>query len=247
MKKCSLLLIVLMFSCGLVSVFAVAQAQTKPAVPAFTVKLVDNSYDTPPTQSTDPYRGPTTIPGKHIEKIEIEITIKNQNYPSKIMYNVRTKGHYEKEWTEKFYAISSGGYPEQTNGQYTVITLPTGNYPDEAQVDIQVEAMSGTISWELDGALFGAFSPDGKRYFFDGVTSGWSKTQTLTINKNSNEIPNQHPNNPETPSDPNQSANFSWIQFSIIIIVVVIIAVAATLLILKKIVNRKTFNDINKL
>ncbi|MCL2642341.1 MAG: hypothetical protein FWD52_02325 [Candidatus Bathyarchaeota archaeon] len=241
MKRLSLLLIVLMLSCGLVSVFGVAQAQSKPAIPTFTVKLVDNSYNIPPTQTTDPYTGTITKPGEHIKKIEIEITIKNQNYPTTIMYNIRTKGHFAQEWQNRFYATTNSdyGYPEQSKGQYTVITLHTENYPDGAKVDIQVEAMSGTISWEPDGTTFGVPGGDGKRWFFDGVTSGWSKTQTLTINKNGNEISNQPPDNSDISSDPIQQTSFSWIELIVITAVAVIIAVVTTLLILRKQLTQK--------
>jgi hypothetical protein len=50
------------------SVFNITHAQSKPSVPEFTVKLVDNSYDVPPTQTTDPYTGTKTIPGYHVKK-----------------------------------------------------------------------------------------------------------------------------------------------------------------------------------
>jgi hypothetical protein len=240
MKKFCLFLSMLLISIIFLSFFGAVYAQSKPSIPEFTVKLVDNSYNTPPTQTTNPYTGPTTIPGNHIEKIEVEITIKNQNYPSNIMYNVRTKGHYEKEWTKEVYG-SPFDYPEQSKGQYTVITLPAGHYIDGSQVDIQVEAMSGTISWEFDGASL-QFRGDGNRYFFDGVTSGWSKTQTLTINKNINKITNEQPGNPETSPGSNQQINFSLIELVVITTVAVIIGVTATLLVLRRGLNAKTFN-----
>ena len=51
MKKFGSLLIVLLLVCMVVSVFATAQAQSKPTVPEFTIRFVDNSYDVPPTQT----------------------------------------------------------------------------------------------------------------------------------------------------------------------------------------------------
>jgi cell division protein FtsL len=87
----------------------------------------------------------------------------------------------------------------------------------------------------------------GEGWVFDGVTSGWSKTQTIIINKNSNETPNQQSNNSETSSNPNQPTGFSWIELSIITTIAVIMAVVATMFILKKTVNTKTFNTTNKL
>jgi len=36
------------------------QAVTKPSIPQFTVKLIDNSYDVPAIQIKDPYTGEVT-------------------------------------------------------------------------------------------------------------------------------------------------------------------------------------------
>jgi hypothetical protein len=242
MKKLGLLLIAFILSCGFTSILSIAQAQTKPAIPEFTVKLVDNSYDVPPTQTTDPYTGTVTNPGYHVEQKAIEITIKNQNYPSKIMYNIRTKGHYEQEWREYFTASPNfNPYPTQTTGQYTIITIPDNEklWPDNAKVDFQVETLSGISSFKSD--MYGEMTSEGRGiYVFDGVTSGWSKTQTLTINKYSNEIPNQQPNNTETPSNPNQPTGFSWIELVVITAIVAIIAVTITVFILRKTVQLKT-------
>jgi hypothetical protein len=233
MKKHSLLLILLLLSCSFISIFNIAQAQSKPSVPEFTVKFVDRSYDVPSTKNTDPYTGKTTTqPGYHVEEKEIEISIKNQNYPIKLMYNIRTKGHFEEQWNEMF-SVGGSMYPYQSDSKYTIITTSPNNYPDGARVDFQVEAMSGGISQEVYSGL-GSFD------YFDGVTSGWSKTQTITINKNSNEISAQTPNNSETSSDSNHSTDFTWIQLGSIIVIVAVISVTATFFIL-----RKTFNTEN--
>ena len=217
-------------------------AQSKPSVPEFTVKLVDNSYNVPPTQTIDPYKGTTTQPGYHVDKKEIEITIKNQNL--KVMYNVRTKGHIEQEWQERFYAPPGNSrYPEQSNGQYTVITLHTSMYPDGAQVDVQVEAMIGTISWIHDPTAF--MADDGSRggYHFEGEKSGWSKTQTIKIALSTftpaPSLPSNTAQANPDPSTPNQSGTKDttifgltlWVGavlvvlFSIIVVLLVIIVV----------------------
>jgi hypothetical protein len=243
MKRFCLLLMVLILICGFVSVFGVVQAQSKPAVPTFTVKLADNGYDVPPTKTTDPYTGTTTThPGYRVEKIDIEITIKNQNDPQ-IEYQIRTKGHYEKEW---HICVPSNIIPPnsgqtiigQSKGQYTIILLSTEYLPDGAQIDIQVEARSGTYHEETDLASVATASGTTKRVF-DGEKSGWSKTQTLTINKNSNEMSNQFPNNSEMSSVPNQQTGFSWVELIAITAVVAIIAVTATVFILRKQMTQK--------
>ncbi|MDR2707214.1 MAG: hypothetical protein LBB87_00480 [Nitrososphaerota archaeon] len=99
------------------SVFAVpsvtAQAGYKPSVPQFTVKLVDDSYDVPPstTTVTDPYTGKESIvndPGYHISDRTIECSIKNQPFtlyekenaytPPALYYKIQFKGHFEEKW-----------------------------------------------------------------------------------------------------------------------------------------------------
>ncbi|MCL2135731.1 MAG: hypothetical protein FWH37_09360 [Candidatus Bathyarchaeota archaeon] len=229
MKRFCLLLMVLILSCEFISI-GIVQAQSKPSVPEFTVKLVDNSYNVPPTQSTDPYTGKTTTqPSYHVEEKEIEITIKNQNYPSKLMYNIRTKGHFEENWTEMF---SAGGsmYPHQSNSKYTIITISSNNYPDGAQVDFQVEAMSGGISQEVYSGL-GTFD------YFDGVTSGWSKTQTLTIDKNSNGAYTQAPDTSEIPPNISQPKSFTWINLACVVLIAVVITVIVMFFIFRKTSN----------
>ena len=66
----------------------------KPSIPEFTLKLVANPYDVPPTNSTkiDPYTGEETvtiIPGYHVENKLIEITIRNQPFTDYTLDNRR--------------------------------------------------------------------------------------------------------------------------------------------------------------
>ena len=168
---------------------------TKPSIPEFTLVLVDSSYDVPTTYSIDPYTGENiTHQGYHVEDKKIGMKIKNQPFTSYhdyslgqtigFYYNIRFKGHFEKEWTELYRA--SDGYPHQWSDlNYTVITFlsETGTtieshgfsktFPDGAQVDYQVEAMIGYIHRDASKA----FAP----WVFTGEKSGWSKTLTLTV------------------------------------------------------------------
>jgi hypothetical protein len=95
-----------------------------------------------------------------------------------LRYNVRTKGHFEQEWREE-YGVGRQWPPEQSNGKYTVIELDTiqsrdvKSYPDGAQIDFQVEAMDVTYKREFTGVIIDEF--------FVGLTSDWSKTQTITV------------------------------------------------------------------
>lgn len=166
-----------------------------PAVPEFTVKLVDNSYDVPAKTTTkiDQYTGKeivNTTPGYHVENKSIEITIKNQplspytdadasSYEGKLYYNVRVKGHFGEEWTapipfQRYDPVSR--IPVYSSSGYTVVTC-SANYPADAKLDFQVEAFVGHYYYDsIPGHPLGIFSA-----FKVDATSGWSNTQTITI------------------------------------------------------------------
>jgi len=160
-----------------------AQAEAKPMVPEFTLKLVDKPWIISPIQTIDPYTGTSiTKPGYQVEHKVVEITVKNQNCPN-VMYSVRVKGHFEQEWR-----ITHGHngavawFTYQSDGKSTVIELATMRnqyekiYPDGAQIDIQVMALQGEYVRKP--------APGNEWYigeFFEGVTSDWSKTQTITV------------------------------------------------------------------
>jgi len=129
-----------------------AYAISTPSVPQFTVKLVDNSYDVPPTTTTttNPYTGEqttTTTPGYRVENKTVEVTIKNQPYTTytnadgytcDLYYRIEYKGHFSDEWQ------NWGPEIVQSNSQYT--TSPwRPYYPFAAgdQVDFRVEATVG--------------------------------------------------------------------------------------------------------
>jgi len=204
-KPLTLTFVVLLLSSLFVLIITPAnvQATSKPSVPQFTVKLVDNSYDVPSstTTTTNPYTGEkttTTKPGYHVENIQIEVTIKNQAYPD-LMYNIRTKGHFEEQWAEH-YGVGRAMFPAQSDGKYTIIKLDTMEnaytkiYPEGAQIDFQVAAVHGTINREL---FANGYVDD----VFRGVTSDWSKTQTIIITYGaSSSMPSQTAVLPENPS-----------------------------------------------
>ena len=54
-----------------------AQSTSKPSIPQFSIKLVDNSHDVPAYNTTDPFTGATIIhPQQHIDNKTIELKIK---------------------------------------------------------------------------------------------------------------------------------------------------------------------------
>ena len=207
-KRVALLLIVVLAVSSLMMAKPEnASAQiTKPSVPEFTVNFVDHSYDVPTSYSIDPYTGQTvTHPAKHVDNKTIELTIKNQPFVSynesgwliSFYYNVRVKGHYAENWINLY---SPAVVPlNPSNSDYTVLSFPltlsptqpdqgytlesydtnTDSYsprlsglPSNAQIDFQVEAMIGYVSRTVEFAS----------WHFTGEESGWSDTQTLTIN-----------------------------------------------------------------
>ncbi|MCL2134776.1 MAG: hypothetical protein FWH37_04380 [Candidatus Bathyarchaeota archaeon] len=226
MRKSSLILIVSLFSIGFSSILGTVQAEStigKPAAPEFTIKFVDRSYNVAPSQTTDTYTGKTEIrPSYHVEQIDIDVTIKNQNFPCGLMYNIRIKGHFGENWYQ--WSINNNGDFWQSEDQYTVVTIPYYSYiydwQDGAKVDFQVRASYGYREWTNDGYVPGVV---GGSWRFVGERSDWSKTQTLTITHNS-EIFNQ---------PTNQWTDSIWTVLSIISVIVIVV-VLVTVILLKR-------------
>jgi hypothetical protein len=203
----TLAMVALLVASSLVLVGSVsAQSITKPSIPEFTLKLIDYSYDVPSrtTTTTDPYTGKQTVTthtGYHVENFTIDITVKNQQFnPSSnqnsisLYYNVSYKGHYADEWRyypSGMYAFDSDVWPRllpQSSSDYTVISL---GGPDEGQMDIRVQAQLGyydEYEWR-----FPAPGQPFDVYVFNGELSGWSSSQTISIDSGS----------ASTPSSPN--------------------------------------------
>lgn len=203
-KPFTLLLLLTILICGLflhvLANCSVVQASDvsdipNPSVPEFTVKLVAYPYDVPSTTTTkiDPYTGEETVittPAYRVENRSIEIVIKNQPftpyisqqnvppYPDAVekeinlYYNVRVKGHFGEDWTVSLSEIVP------SSSEYTVLKL-SAKYPDGGLVDFQVEAILG---YYYD-AMAGRPCPPINKFSSVG-SSGWSSTQTLTIDWN---------------------------------------------------------------
>jgi hypothetical protein len=109
-KHATLLLITVLALSSIVMVGSVfAESIPKPSVPEFNLKFVDNSYDVPPTYSTDLYTGETvmTEAGYRAQNISVEVTIENQPFTPyedsdgnklKLLYQVRRKPRHGEEW-----------------------------------------------------------------------------------------------------------------------------------------------------
>ncbi len=181
------------------SEYSVPSLTSAPSVPEFTVKLVDRSYDVPTTTTNtiDQYTGKETITtqqGYHVQKRIIEITIKNQPFTSQhfsgfgsmsedseFFLNIRAKGHYINDWSTPSPIAGNSldvTHFMQDNSEYTVVEC-YANYPENAEVDFQVQATIGYYKIVFSGENT---MPTGKAFTVLGQ-SEWSAIQTLKMGK----------------------------------------------------------------
>jgi hypothetical protein len=216
-NRFAFVLVLVLASSSLIVVGSVSGV-TKPSVPEFTVKPVDNSYVVPPSTSIDPYTGQQiNHPSYTVENKTIDITIKNQPFVppdnlTNLYYGVRVKGHFEESWTERYYITNStnGNHLRiQSASENTVISIPQ-DYPQHGQVDFQVEAVIATahplVSYNSN---FG---------YWTWEASDWSNTQTITIGTNT---PTATPESSE-----NQSGvlfGFNWEQTALVVLCILVI------------------------
>lgn len=256
-KRLSVFLIAMLIG-GLVSVnishFGMVHAEfsiTKPSVPEFTVKFVDNSYDVPPTYGVDPYTGKEVITqaGYYVQEKTIEVRIKNQPFtPYKdangnsigLYYSIRVKGHFGDSWTYpnfRYYYVEGD---EEANyvgadmgSDYTVVMYGlVGNNGTKdylcldisagGQADFQVRAFIGYYTRTTTMTALG----ESHRDVFTGETSDWSNTQTITVGANNAEVTDQGQANPNV-----TQSGFNWTEIALfaalgVIVVLVIVVVA---------------------
>ncbi len=224
------MLLLLIAVASLIAAPAVIAETQKPAVPEFTVKLVDSSYDVPAYTSTDPYTGQTlTNPAQHVDNRSLEFTIKNQpftpyqdtesGFTIKLYYNIRMKGHFGGDWYTLYTADNP--HPVQSTSQYTTILLPLEGVPfsslssnSSSEVDFQVEAMIGYFSRTTGFAS----------WYFAGEESCWSGTQTLNISPENSPAPtpNMQTASP-SPSSSGSSAQLNWWQTTALVLMAAIV------------------------
>lgn len=254
-----------------------AQSTSASPVPEFTLRYADYSYDVPDktTTSIDSYTGKTittTIPGYHVENKTIEATIKNNIGAS--YYNFRYKGHYAEEWSYYPFIPSSNNYSlpdafsvpyQASTSSYTVASLPSYFFQSisaDGQVDVQVQALFGNFRAVPYGHIMPI--PGGPTYdfYFEGTTSDWSNTQTVTVGENSiaaTVAPTpiaQTPDPTVTPIVPSKTANsdniiyegiheglmftFDWQTIVIATLAVAVVLLAAAVMLQRKHSIRKT-------
>ena len=202
-----------------------AQATFKPAIPEFTVKFVDYSYDVLPSTTTtiNQYTGEkntTTTPGYRVENKTIEVVIESQPFTPYtdtnrityyLYYTAQSKGYFGEDWqvwgsTVQIKNPYGGGFVGSTS-EYSQgsILSGTAKYDAGAQVDFRVEAIIGHYVPDSPDHMF-------PQYWFEtDVSSGWSRVQTFTMpGESSSQLSSQTATQPTTannnqPQLPNQT------------------------------------------
>jgi hypothetical protein len=220
-KRFTLVLVLVLASSSLIVVKPAQSSITKPSVPEFTVELADHSYDIPTTYSTDPYTGENvTHPGYHVDNKTIEVLIKNQPFAAYIndaghsinlYYNISMKGHYEDNWTYYPHNTYQVDYLQASGSNYTVVSFnltasfregyfSLSGFPSDipvgGEVDFRVEALAGSYSYYRENWWF----MDVYQVNFNGIESGWSYIQTITIPASASS-----PSSPSPTSTPDQT------------------------------------------
>jgi len=171
---------------------ATMAAVANPAVPQFSVKITDTSYDVPSSTTTtvDEFTGEktaTTNPEYRVGQLQTEISIKNQPFKPytdadgkeyRLYYRIETKGHFGDQW----YPYRADVF--QTNSAYTTISQYSGMPESAGQMDFRVAAIVG-----YTGAGFTLFNLS---FVYDvgggspytcvaNATSGWSDIVTVSV------------------------------------------------------------------
>jgi len=223
------LLVSALFFAGLFCMGTVQAQSTskKPAIPEFTLNIIDDPHIESPNYKL------------------VEITIKNQQYCN--LYAIRAKSSSGNNWVN----ITHPDNPQpQSESAYTKIILGLElrereglvvigflgakmRVPIDELLDIQVEAMNGAMRRSTE-------------FWFEGETSGWSSTQTISLDVFTDEVPNQpDPTEnltpePTKPQIPPTIAGFTLTDFDFVIVCVVIVVLSIVLVYKGRIKYAKT-------
>jgi hypothetical protein len=271
MKKHLSIFLIIFIICGftitgstIIGIVSAESSIPKPDTPDFTVKIIDSSHDDSPMPSVNPFTGQSvTQTEHHVESRTIAVYIKRElitpftvesqtgNWTAGLQYSIRWKGHFEQNWHE-IYSPTNGYASGKIEGDYLVVSFEgdysssgglnlyyqglIANFPPNAQVDFQVNALIGYVHRD----------PSALGWIFTGEESGWSNTQTVTIDNGSA---------PKTPnvSSPNTSADqsgaqsevsqssFSFVEVGLFASLgIVVIAVVIVLITRQKAITKRT-------
>ena len=161
----------------------------KPAIPEFTLKYVDNSYN---------------VAGNFVQNKSIEVAIKNQPSVYVLCYNVKSKSYLSENWTSYEYYNNSSYLTPQLfipnrllawNSTFTVLVLGfegnngsdtynlmLGKVNNGDMIDFQVQAYIG--NWFPGKVVNATASIEFNTLNIDSI-GDWSPTQTVTIGQSS--------------------------------------------------------------
>jgi hypothetical protein len=227
-----------------------AQTISKPSVPEFTIRFVDNSYDVPPRYDYDSYTGKDVLveSGYHVQNKTIELVINNRGFSSyydtdgnrlSLYYLVQTKGHFGDSWwyiNDGYYGPDNpfiGGVSELAEkvteltfglvGNNSTLRLHNLDISEGGEADFRVQAFLGYYFRTVTMTMLG----ESYQYNFIGQYSGWSPTQTIAIPETST-LTSPTPNPTPSPTVP----ELSWL-----VIVPLLLSVFSVALVVK---HRKT-------
>lgn len=178
--KCFALILIGIVAISCMSVLTVesatAQTTNRPSVPEFTARLTASSLEV--TIKNQPLTG--------FDDINVSNPSLYYGFRFKDPNNVPNNWEYVPIY---FVGTSSyGTYYEASGSDYTIVSFSLDNYPFDGINHHTGISKSGPIDMQVM-ALIGIEVPTdqqgGKVYRFDGVTSDWSITQTLTISDES--------------------------------------------------------------
>lgn len=210
-KRFTLVLVLVLAASSLIMAkpeHASAQTTTPtplPATPSSSPASMPTPTPTPPVPTPTPTYPKPSVPEFTVKPIgslteanksTIELTIKNQPfdgnniYNYSLVYNVRIRANGE-NWTDLYDA--EDGYPTQSNSDYTVLSYvlgesayyPPADYPLSPSMKVGILPTSGQVDFQVEAMIGyrdrGVYSNGIMPYVFKGEKSGWSNTQTLTI------------------------------------------------------------------
>jgi hypothetical protein len=195
------------------------------SAPHYTVNIIDGSFTSPVTHSTDPYTGQTsTQGGSTIQTRDISFVI--ENVPQANYYLIQYRGHYSTSTWTSVAPLGINVTASASSGSQTIVTI-SGSNPQQSSItdpfywgdwiynfapnsviDFRVQAVSGSESHD---PLFGYSA---NHPIIVGTASSWSiqtinlstgeilspTSETLSPTNVPNSTPSQTPLVPEFPA-----------------------------------------------
>jgi len=176
-----------------------------PTMPSFGVMYEPHTYYVPPTYGVDPSTGQAVLSHEGYYKVNkfVILSISNQPFetytdsggnPIDLYYSVRWKPHKADSWEDLLPATAR--FSQNKDFDITAISIGfKGNDPSGWNIDVLDYIPGSKIDFQVQASI-GYYTADN---VFIGKTSGWSNTQTLTVDDSQTPTltPNQEPQQPD--------------------------------------------------